>query len=94
MMTVERWLTTNLDQPILRSSNVRVIRWDWRAKRLYVGFKDGSLYYYNVSEQVAREQFDAVSHGKHVWKMRRAGVVGIKVRDAGRGAPRRKLRRR
>lgn len=92
-MDVERWLRANIEVPV-RSSNVRTIRYDWSAKRLWVSFKGDALYWYGVGPDIAREQFEAMSHGKHVWKMRRAGIVGHNARRANKGVPKRRLRRR
>ena len=62
------------------SSNVKAIKYDRPAMRLYVRFKDGSVYFYpSTTWQTARAMFNCPSMGKFVWRIRRAGIVGVKV---------------
>ncbi len=61
------------------SSNVRSIKYDKAAKVLWVRFKEGATYHYNgVSQQLAVSMFNSASMGKFVWRLRRAGYVGVK----------------
>lgn len=56
-----RWVT-------VKSSNVAGIAYRLSEKRLFVEFKDGSVYAYeNVAESVAKGMFSAGSMGKYVW---------------------------
>lgn len=53
----------------VKSSNVGAIKYDWDLRRLYVQFKNGSVYSYEgVHPVTARNMFNSASMGKFVWQ--------------------------
>ena len=76
--TVDEWLK-NGKWIGVRSSNVKQIRFEKPAQRMWVRFKNGSEYHYNsVTTATARRFYEAASMGRFVWYLRRNGYVGIK----------------
>lgn len=65
---------------LVKSSNVRAIRYDRPSQRLWVRFLRGKHreYHYNgIPTKTAKLMFYAASVGKFVWRIRRAGFIGI-----------------
>ena len=76
--TVEDWIESG-NWIRVKSSNVAKIMYDKQAKKMWVEFKGGDVYHYTpVSVRQAKDFYGAPSMGRYVWKMRRAGYVGIK----------------
>ncbi len=61
-------------QPVyVGSTNVSNVWWNWKAKRLFVRFLDGSLYSYeDVPLPVATGMIQSDSPGRYVWNVLRA----------------------
>ena len=76
--SVEDWIDSG-EWIRVKSSNVAKIMFERSAKKLWVEFKGGSTYFYQpISVRQAKDFFGTPSFGKHIWRMRRAGYVGIK----------------
>lgn len=75
----EDWVKTGR-WVLVKSSNVRRIRYEKAAQKLWVQFKTGTPYYYpSITTRQAKQMFHAASMGKFVWALRRKGYVGIKT---------------
>lgn len=61
----------------VESSNVKGIA--YVGGQLFVEFKGGSIYSYDVQPTYAKQMFYSTSMGKFVWKMRRAGIPYSRV---------------
>jgi hypothetical protein len=70
----------------LGSTNVKSIWWNWKEKRLFVRFLDGSLYAYEgISLDVARGMLETDSPGRYVWNTLRAGGYSYRRLEGGSG---------
>lgn len=62
------------DTITMASTNVAAIWWNWRNRRLFVEFLDGSLYQYlDVPLSIVVKFVETASPGRYVWNVLRTG---------------------